>query len=166
MRTILRFLPPRPMRSTWFLAARPAPVLTTFSSPPIPTAIHRHSGYVVFSHLAISHPIPQKRRVAALQLDLRRNATRCTPIIAEANQNFKCFSSQILVPAPVCTFANVAFAICTFFRHLVLLFRRMADVFFFLPFEGVEPICLQLFRHATRQLEARREAHQRGFRQQ
>ena len=60
----------------------------------------------------------KKRRVAALQLDLRRNATRCTPIIAEANQNFKCFSSQISVPAPVCTFANVAFAICTFFRHL------------------------------------------------
>ena len=24
-----------------------------------------------------------------LQLDLRRNATRCTPIIAEANRNFK-----------------------------------------------------------------------------
>ena len=42
----------------------------------------------------------------------------------------------------------------------------MADVFFFLPFEGVEPICLQLFRHATRQLEARREAHQLGFNQQ
>ena len=30
----------------------------------------------------------------------------------------------------------------------------MADVFFFLPFEGVEPVCLQLFRHAPRQLEA------------
>ena len=102
----------------------------------------------------------KKRRVAALQLDLRRNATRCTPIIAEANQNFKCFSSQILVPAPVCAFANVAFAICTFFRHLVLLFCRMADAFFFLLLEGVEPICLQLFRHAPRQLEARREAHQ------
>ena len=80
--------------------------------------------------------------------------------VAGANQNFKCFSSQILVPAPVCAFANVAFAICTFFRHLVLLFRRMADVIFFLPLEGVEPICLQLFRHAPRQLEASREAHQ------
>ena len=57
----------------------------------------------------------KKKRVVALQLDLRRNATRCTPIIAEANQNFKCFSSQILVPALVCAFANVAFAICTFF---------------------------------------------------
>ena len=42
----------------------------------------------------------------------------------------------------------------------------MANVFFFLPFEGVEPVCLQLFRHAPRQLEARREAHQLGFNQQ
>ena len=39
-------------------------------------------------------------------------------------------------------------------------------MFFFLPFKGVEPICLQLFRHAPRQLEARREAHQRVLRQQ
>lgn len=42
----------------------------------------------------------------------------------------------------------------------------MADVFFFLPFEGVEPVCLQLFCHAPRQLEACREAHQLGFNQQ
>ena len=42
----------------------------------------------------------------------------------------------------------------------------MADAFFFLPLEGVEPICLQLFRHAPRQLETRREAHQCGLRQQ
>ena len=35
--------------------------------------------------------------------------------VAEANRNFKCFSSQILVPAPVCAFANVAFAVCAFF---------------------------------------------------
>ena len=42
----------------------------------------------------------------------------------------------------------------------------MADAFFFLPFEGVEPVCLQLFRHALRRLEARREAHQLGFDQQ
>ena len=46
------------------------------------------------------------------------------------------------------------------FRHLVLLFRRMADVLFFLPLEGIEPICLQIFRHAPRQLETSREAHQ------
>ena len=39
-------------------------------------------------------------------------------------------------------------------------------MFFFLPLEGIEPICLQLFRHAPRQLEARREAHQLGFNQQ
>ena len=39
----------------------------------------------------ISHPIPQKRRAALLQLDLRRNATRCVPIIAGAERNFKCF---------------------------------------------------------------------------
>ena len=70
------------------------------------------------------------------------------------------------LPTPVCAFANVAFAICTFFCHSVLLFRRMADVFFFLLLEGVEPVCLQLSRHAPRQFEARREAHQRGFRQQ
>ena len=42
----------------------------------------------------------------------------------------------------------------------------MADVLFFLPLEGIEPICLQLFRHAPRQLEASREAHQLGFNQQ
>ena len=52
------------------------------------------------------------------------------------------------------------------FRHLVLLFRRMADMLFFLPLEGIEPICLQLFCHAPRQFEARREAHQLGFNQQ
>ena len=38
----------------------------------------------------------KKRRVAALQLDLRRNATRCTPIIAEANRNFKWFFEAVL----------------------------------------------------------------------
>ena len=45
----------------------------------------------------------KKRRVAALQLDLRRNATRCTPIIAEANQNFKCFLNDFRLVDP--TFA-------------------------------------------------------------
>ena len=39
-------------------------------------------------------------------------------------------------------------------------------MFFFLPLEGVEPIFLQFFRHAPRQLEASREAHQLGFSQQ
>ena len=39
----------------------------------------------------IFHPPLHRKRVAALQLDLRRNATRCTPIIAEANRNFKWF---------------------------------------------------------------------------
>ena len=47
-----------------------------------------------------------------------------------------------------------------------VLLCRMADVFFFLPLEGVEPVCLQFFRHAPRQLEASREAHQLGFDQQ
>ena len=36
-------------------------------------------------------PISAKKRGAALQLDLRRNATRCTLIIAEAKRNFKWF---------------------------------------------------------------------------
>ena len=41
-----------------------------------------------------------------------------------------------------------------------------ADVFFLLLLEGVEPICLQFFRHAPRQLEACCEAHQCGLSQQ
>ncbi|CAN3993707.1 ParB/Sulfiredoxin domain-containing protein, partial [Dysosmobacter welbionis] len=56
-------------------------------------------------------------------------------------------------PAAVLPLAHHAVAGWSSFCHLVLLFRRMADAFFFLPFEGVEPICLQLFRHAPRQLE-------------
>lgn len=31
----------------------------------------------------------RKKACGNLQPDLRRNATRCTPIIAEANRNFK-----------------------------------------------------------------------------
>ena len=68
-------------------------------------------------------------------------------------------------PAAVLPLTHHAVTGRSSFRHLVLLFRRMADAFFFLPFEGVEPICLQLFRQAPRQFEARREAHQRGLRQ-
>ena len=37
----------------------------------------------------------KKRRVAALQLDLRRNATRCTLIIAEENRDFKRIFEEI-----------------------------------------------------------------------
>ena len=36
----------------------------------------------------------KKRRVATLQLDLRRNATRCTFIIADLDGNFKCFLNE------------------------------------------------------------------------
>ena len=70
------------------------------------------------------------------------------------------------LPASIRPLADVALAVGAFLCHLDLLFRRMADVFFFLLLEGVEPVCLQLSRHAPRQFEARREAHQRGFRQQ
>ena len=70
------------------------------------------------------------------------------------------------LPAAILPLAHHAVTGRSSFRHLVLLFRRMADVFFFLPLEGIEPICLQFFRHAPRQLEARREAHQLGFNQQ
>lgn len=38
----------------------------------------------------------KKKRVAALQLDLRRNATRCTPIITDSDGDFKCFSANSL----------------------------------------------------------------------
>ena len=41
---------------------------------------------------------------------------------------------------------------------MAILFSAAADVFFFLPLEGVEPICLQFFRHAPRQLEADRKS--------
>ena len=46
----------------------------------------------------------KKRRVAALQLDLRRNATRCTFIIADLDGNFKCFLKDFRLIDP--TFCN------------------------------------------------------------
>jgi hypothetical protein len=69
-------------------------------------------------------------------------------------------------PAAILPLAHHAVTGRSSFCHLVLLFCRVADVVFFLPFEGVEPVCLQLFCHAPRQLEASREAHQLGFNQQ
>jgi len=38
----------------------------------------------------------KKRRVAALQLDLRRNATRCTLIITDLDGDFKCFLNDFV----------------------------------------------------------------------
>ena len=46
----------------------------------------------------------KKRRVAALQLDLRRNATHCTFIIADLDGNFKCFLNDFRLVDP--TFCN------------------------------------------------------------
>ena len=46
----------------------------------------------------------KKKRVAALQLDLRRNATRCTFIIADLDGNFKCFLNDFRLVDP--TFCN------------------------------------------------------------
>ena len=39
----------------------------------------------------LSHPLSPKKRAAFLQPDLRRNATRCTYIIANRAGNFKGF---------------------------------------------------------------------------
>ena len=45
-----------------------------------------------------------KKSVALLQLDLRRNATRCTFIIADLDGNFKCFLHDFRLADP--TFCN------------------------------------------------------------
>ena len=50
--------------------------------------------YEVFVHFHISHPISWKERVAFLQLDLRRNATRYDTIIADSLQFFNGFCVQ------------------------------------------------------------------------
>ena len=40
-----------------------------------------------------------KKHAVLLQPDLRRNATRCTPIIADSAENFKCFLTASLSEA-------------------------------------------------------------------
>ena len=62
-------------------------------SPNISGLTHFCYTICLWSFLPSCHfsPDSAKKRVAALQLDLRRNATRCTPIIAEANRDFKWF---------------------------------------------------------------------------
>ena len=44
-----------------------------------------------FFHFSIFHLDSIKKRVAFLQLDLRKNATRCRSIIAVTNEDFKYF---------------------------------------------------------------------------
>jgi len=55
-------------------------------NPDLRISAARFDYEVVFSLL-----FPQKKRAAFLQLDLRRNATRCELILSNCFEHFKCF---------------------------------------------------------------------------
>ena len=58
---------------------------------------------------------------------------------------FSCVPPRYGLPSGHPPLAHHAVTGRSSFCHLVLLFRRMADMLFFLPFEGVEPVCSSSF---------------------
>ena len=94
---------PARLLSGCFFACSAAPPKNKKCVSPKPSGL-THFCYTIFpsNFLPFFHisPDSMKKRMAILQLVLRRIATRCRPIIADSPENFKWFYSPILHAVP------------------------------------------------------------------